>query len=216
MLAILTHIGLSGDPGFSEIVARYGYIGIFIWFITFDQLTPLPEEISLLLLGYLGAHHVLNPFIAAVVAFAGFLSVDTLYFQLVRTGSRLVKKKAGKTGSTFLAAYRGKLKENMPKTLLVLCFIPRMRMWGPILSGSMKLPFKKFMLFDSLGIGLFTVLYISLGFFFYRGLAALVKKMELFQHAIFLSFIFVMAVVVIVLVSRRKKKLDQPESGENQ
>ncbi|MGH2565667.1 MAG: hypothetical protein ACRDE5_14215, partial [Ginsengibacter sp.] len=44
-------IFLFNMPDFTQFIEKWGYLGIFIWFITFDQITPIPEEISLLLVG---------------------------------------------------------------------------------------------------------------------------------------------------------------------
>ena len=45
--ALLTFLD---TPQFSPFIQHFGYLGIYIWFITFDQLTPFPEEISLLII----------------------------------------------------------------------------------------------------------------------------------------------------------------------
>src|SRR5262245_6340268 len=121
-------------PDFLNFIKQSGYFGIYIWFITFDQLTPIPEEFSLLLLGYLIANHIFNPFLAGGAAAAGFITIDIIYYFLSKSGSRLVKKKRH-SESTFTRSYKKKLQVNMPKTLLILSFIPRLRIMGPILVG---------------------------------------------------------------------------------
>src|SRR5947207_2375917 len=114
---------------FEIFIRNYGYFGIFIWFITFDQLTPLPEEISLIVLGYFIAHHTFNPVFAGIASIAGFLTVDIVYYWLARTGSRLLKRrKRKKKPSGFLVRYKKMLKEKMLKALLILAFIPRVRL----------------------------------------------------------------------------------------
>ena len=112
------------------VYSTIGYVGILVWFITFDQLTPFPEEISLLIVGYLSAHHVFNPFIAGLFCLAGFLAVDTGYFFLSKKGSSFIKK-ITKGSSSVLESYKKKLQDNMPKAVIFLCFIPRMRMFAP-------------------------------------------------------------------------------------
>jgi membrane protein DedA with SNARE-associated domain len=82
-------------PGFVEFIGRFGYIGIFLWFITIDQVTPIPEEISLLIVGYLCAHEVFHPLPAGLLCLAGFITADIAYYYLSRTGSRLIKKSRG-------------------------------------------------------------------------------------------------------------------------
>ncbi len=93
----------------------------------------------------------------------------------------------------------------MAKTVAILTFIPRMRMWAPILAGSSRLSFKKFLLFDSLALIAFTALYLSLGIIFNNSLGALMAKMKNLQNFIFFGFLLVAAVVIIVIERRRRK-----------
>src|SRR5438067_9082125 len=78
---------------FSQFIEKFGYIGILVWFITFDQLAPIPEEISLLVLGYLSAQGIFNPVVAGIFSLIPFLMVDTVYFFLAKKGSTFLKKR---------------------------------------------------------------------------------------------------------------------------
>ena len=80
-----------------------------------------------------------------------------------------------------------------------------MRMFAPILAGSMKLSFKKFLLYDSIALLLFTSVYLAVGFIFNRSLEKLVTKTKGLQNFVFFAAVFAIAVVIIVLVQRKKK-----------
>jgi len=192
-------------PAFQGFVEKFGYIGIVLWFLTFDQVTPIPEEISLLIIGYLSAHQIFNPLLAGVCSLLGFLVVDTIYFFLSKKGSSFIKNKT-KNSLSIIQSYKNKLRTNTPKAIMVLCFIPRMRMFAPILAGSMKLSFKKFLLYDSAALAIFTTVYLSLGFIFNRSLNTVITKTKGLQPIIFFSSVFVIAVIVIYFVAKRKKK----------
>jgi membrane protein DedA with SNARE-associated domain len=191
-------------PAFTHFVERFGYIGILLWFLTFDQLTPIPEEISLLIIGYLSAHQIFNPVIAGAFSLAGFLLVDTIYFYLSKKSSSFIKKKT-KGSSSLMKSYRNKLKTNTPRAVMILCFIPRMRMFAPILAGSMKLSFKKFLLYDSIALALFTAIYLILGIIFNKSLENLITKTKSLQDIVFFAAVFIIAIIIIVLVHRMKK-----------
>jgi len=193
------------SPDFAEFVQRFGYIGIFLWFISFDQINPIPEEFSLLLLGYLCANHVIHPVPAGLLSMAGFITVDIAYYGLSRTGNKLMIKKSGKPRFAWAEPYKDKLKTNMFKTISILNFIPRMRMLPPILAGSLKLSFKKFLLFDTISLSFFTLLYLSLGMIFENSLSIVMTKMKKVQHLIFFGVIFLIAVVIIIMEIKRRK-----------
>ncbi len=189
-------------PNFEHFLDAYGIIGIFIWFVTFDQLTPIPEEISLLTIGYLASNGAFNPLAAGLVSLVALLSVDIAYYFLSRKGSMLLGRRK-KSGSPFIRKYKAKLAENMPKTLVVLSFIPRMRMWGPILIGSMRLPFEPFLFYDALGLAAFVAIYLSLGYFFHASLAAaLVTLAPALHNWIFFGVLLVVAYVLLYINHR--------------
>ena len=192
-------------PGFTHFIQHFGYVGILVWFITFDQFTPFPEEISLLVVGYLSAHHIFNPVIAGLFSLAGFLAVDTAYFFLSKKGSGFIKKRT-KGSSALMQSLKEKLKTNLPKSLLIICFIPRMRMFAPILAGSLRLPFKKFLLFDAMALLVFTSLYLALGVIFHRTLSRVIQKAQGLQNIIFAGAVIVIAGIIMILVSRRKNQ----------
>lgn len=75
------------STSFNDFVIHYGYWGIFLFFITVDQLTPIPEEVTLIGLGYLSGHGFFNPIVASVFALTAFLLADTVYFFLARSGN---------------------------------------------------------------------------------------------------------------------------------
>lgn len=198
-------IFLFNMPDFTQFIEKWGYLGIFIWFITFDQITPIPEEISLLLVGYLSAHNIFNPFLAGAVAFSGMVCVDVLYYHLSKTGGHFLKKRVKKKPSKFVETYKEKLRQHTPRTLIILCFIPRMRMWGPILAGSIKIPFKKFMTYDGIGLLSLTVIYILLGYIFHASLGSVMKKMKGWQNGIFIVALIILAIIIILVIRKRMK-----------
>jgi len=190
--------------GFSTFVARFGYLGILLWFLTFDQFTPIPEEVSLLIVGYLSAHQVFHPIIAGVFCMVAFITVDTVYFFLSKKGSSWIKKKT-KSSSPVIRSFKSKLKKNTAKAILILCFIPRMRMFAPILAGSMKLSLKRFLLFDSMALALFTTVYLLLGFIFNRSLQKIIKQAKGLQNILFFAALLMITLVIILFMRSRRK-----------
>jgi len=197
-------------PHFTPFVSRFGYIGIVLWFITFDQLTPIPEEISLLIIGYLCVHNVFNPVFAGISSLVGFLIIDSIYFILSKKGSSLIKKKT-EGSSSFMESYRNKLKHHTFKAVFVVCFIPRMRLFAPILAGSIGLPFKKFLLFDVVALTAFTTVYILLGIIFNRSLGAVITKTKGLQNIVFFATVAIIAITLIFFIRKRNKNKNHKE-----
>ena len=197
---------------FTTFIERFGYIGIFLWFISFDQLTPIPEEISLLVIGYLSANNVFNPVLAGFFSLLGCLTIDTIYFILSRQGNKFIKRKT-KGSSSLMASYTEKIKQNAIKAFLLLCFIPRMRLFAPILAASMKFSFKKFLLLDGLALILLTSIFVSLGVIFHKSLSAMETKVKGLQDIIFFASLLLATAVIIIFIIRRRKNKTQDQNG---
>jgi membrane-associated protein len=193
-------IFLDDTAGFSEMTRSLGYAGIFLFFITIDQITPIPEEITLLTIGYLSANGTFNPIIAGSISLFAFLLVDSAYFFLARSGNNFFKKIYKKKHRPAMDRYKKNLHEHLPRTLLALCFIPRMRMFGPIFCGLLKIDYKRFILFDSIGIATFTALYIAIGIIFGHTI-----QFKDFKNYIFAGAIVAVAVIVFFFIRRIRK-----------
>ncbi|HXL58388.1 MAG TPA: VTT domain-containing protein, partial [Chitinophagaceae bacterium] len=203
---------LLDSVNFTNFIERFGYIGIFLWFISFDQLTPIPEEISLLVIGYLSANNVFNPVLAVFFSLLGCLTIDTIYFILSRQGNKFIKKKT-KGSSSLMASYREKIKQHTVQAFLLLCFIPRMRLFAPILAASMKFSFKKFLLLDGLALILLTSIFVSLGVIFHKSLSAMEMKVKGLQDIIFFASLLLATVVIIIFIIRRRKNKTRDQDG---
>jgi len=193
-------------PGFSAFVAHFGYVGILLWFLTFDQLTAIPEEVSLLIVGYLSAHHVFHPVIAGVLCLLAFsLWIQSISFSLKKESSWIKKKTRG--SFSVMKSLRNKLEKNTFKAIFILCFIPRMRMFAPILAGSMNLSYRRFLLCDSIALTFFTTIYLLIGLIFNRSLQKMIKQAKGIQNIVFFATLLVIGVVIVLFIRSRKKKV---------
>ncbi len=192
-------------PDIASYLQHASYAGIFLWFITVDQITPIPEEFTLIIIGYLAASGLLSPIIAGVMALMGFVVADTVYFFLARHGNKFIQKRVAKP-IPLIARYRKKLEENLPKAMLVLCFIPRMRFFAPIFVGAGKTKYAKFLVIDASILAMFTAVYVGLGYFFSKSLGLSLSKVKSVENIVFLSTLVIATAVVIIIEVRRKRK----------
>ena len=179
---------------------KFGYIGIYIFFVTVDQIAPIPEEITVIIIGYFASQGVLNPFIAGAFTLAALLTIDVIYYWLTKSGSKFIKRITKKSADNpAVARYKKKLVDNLPKTLLILSFIPRVRLLSPVFVALAGLPFKRFIIYNSLGLSLFIAVYTSLGFIFHKSMASMLVKLGVYQHFVFIGFVIIMVVLTIVM-----------------
>lgn len=192
--------------GIEDYFRNYGYIGIYAWYVTIDQIGPIPEEVSLIVIGYFAAQGFLNPVFCGLIAVAAFITIDTIYFFLTKTGNKLIKKFRKKSAGPKTNAIRLKLKKHTLKTLIILCFIPRMRLLAPVFVSLMKVDYRKFLLYDITGLSIFTTVYISLGIIFHRSLSSLVENTKSLGTIIFIGAMVLMTLLSIFIVRRMNRK----------
>src|SRR5205085_4536116 len=133
---------------------------------------------------------VIDPFVAGACSLAAFVTIDVIYFWLTKSGNKLVKKLTKKSsGNSVLKRYKEKMKKNLPKTLFILSFIPRIRLLSPVFVALAGLPFRKFILYNVLALALFITVYISLGFIFNKSLSSFLSKFVTYQDIVFIAFV---------------------------
>ena len=192
-------------PDFVAYAKQLSYLGVFIWFTVFDFVAPFPDEVSLLTVGYLVSLGYFNPFLIALIPLVSFLLTDTLSFFLSREGRNLFggkkKRKPAKRG-TFRSFVTRTIEKNLPGPIIAVCFIPRMRVWGPIVSGTLRIPYRKFILFDAIGVALFVGLYLTLGYFFGISLSAIFKDLAAMKSTIFVIILLLLGIALLFVTNK--------------
>jgi membrane protein DedA with SNARE-associated domain len=146
------------------------YFGIFIWFLFLDQLTPIPEEVTLLSIGYIAEHHLINPYLAGLSAFCGLTIIDNLFYWLAFSGNKLINRFKNKIGQKMQEKYLQGMEKHSVRTLLLLSFIPKIRFFSPIFAGLFHVKWRTFFIVNGIGTLIFILLYIAAGMLFHTSL----------------------------------------------
>jgi membrane-associated protein len=197
------HVPRVGEvPGF---IQHLSYMGIFLWFLLTQLIIimPIPEEVVLISIGYVAATGVWNPFAAAAIALATLILSDGIFYFLSKSGNRYVARLVNRSEGGAFAKAEKQMKRNMPRAVFTLTFIPRLRFFGPVLAGVLKLKWPAFFLADASALVIHVSIYTSLGFFFHRSLAGLFKNLAVLQHALFIGAIVVIGAIAGVVVRKR-------------
>jgi membrane protein DedA with SNARE-associated domain len=193
------------QPGLPEYIYHLSYFGIFLWFALIEQLTPIPEEISLVSLGYVSMHTPLSPVICGLVSVIGLLTADNLFFYLSLKGNKLAHKLVSKVSHQLIDRIKQNLQHNSKKTLIIMALLPKLRFLSPIISATTGISWKLFFLINSIATIFYTTVYILIGIFFYSQLEMLLHELKLFQHLIFIGVIVIIAVFLILGIRKTIK-----------
>jgi membrane protein DedA with SNARE-associated domain len=187
------------------LIQHLSYVGIFVWFLITQLIIvmPIPEEAVLLSIGYVAATGVWNPFVAAAIALATLLLADNVFYFLSKSGNRYVARLVKRSEGGAFSRAESQMRRNMPRTVFTLTFIPRLRFFGPVLAGVLKLRWLAFFLADASALAIHVSVYLSLGYFFHGKLLAVFKRTTLVHHVIFIAGVVVIGVIVGIVAGKR-------------
>ena len=184
-------------------ITHLSYLGIFLWFLIIEQLTPIPEEVSLMSVGYVAMHAHLNPFICGIVSIMGLLLTDNFLFYLSKKGRKFSKKLLDKLNHKLIENIKRKLSENAGATIFVGALLPKVRFFNPIIAGTVQVTWKQFLFFNAAATVLYVSAYMLAGIFFHSQLAGVLKEVDYMRHTIFV----ILMVVMIIYIALKARKL---------
>jgi membrane-associated protein len=158
------------------------YFGIFFLLAFFDALIPLPEEVILIMVGYTVYFDPLNPYVAIVVSVAAFLVGDNTTFWLSKGGNRIVDRFKNRIATLLIEKYSQKMRSKAGLTLLIMTFVPSIRFFAPIVAGSIRTPWKIFIIYDIVAVILYVSVYLFAGYYFHSQLDGVIRQFELVGH----------------------------------
>jgi membrane protein DedA with SNARE-associated domain len=180
----------------SSYIIHLSYLGVFLWFVIIEQLTPIPEEVSLMSIGYIAIHNDLDPFLCGVAALTGLLICDNLLFYISFTGNKLAQKLLHKVSPRLMDRIKKNLETNSFKALFLSALLPKLRFFSPLIAAAMNVSWKKFFFVNAAATLFYVLVYMSIGIFFHTQLDAVLAEMKLIQHSIFVVLMITVAVFV--------------------
>ena len=161
-----------------EILLQYGPLGCFATLLLTAFGLPIPEEVSLIVLGaltYKGSNIVL----CWVISFLGVTGGDTIaWYMGKRMGlepTGFVRRLLGKKSIEDIASF---FEEYGIWAIVISRQIPGMRFPTFFFSGASGIPFWKFFLIDGASSMITVNLYFSLGFYFGDRLPMIIEFIE--------------------------------------
>ena len=171
---------------------------------------PLPEDISLILGGFLAYKQAVSFPIMVAVGFTGILCGDTLiYFAGRRLGAGVLH---GLLARIITQEKRQRVEQlfrkHGEKIVMIARFFPGVRAVTYFTAGSARMRYWRFIAFDGLAALVSAPAFVFLGFFFGGRLEWLVGKLRHGQLAVF--GVGIAGVLLYVLLRRRRRPPETP------
>jgi len=178
-------------------VGHLPYIGIFFLFFLANVAIPVPEEIFIIILGYTGGIGIVNLFIAIPIAIIGFFLSDIVVFSLAKSNNKYITRIRDRLMGGFTEKDKNFLEKHIIKAIFFSRFLVGFRFIGPVFSGTLRIPLRKFMMYNFLALLIYVPTLVFLGYYFQDTVSLLVKNVGTFRH----YFFFVSVLVIFIVFS---------------
>lgn len=193
---------------FVEVLSTLSYGALVIAILAGSFGVPIPEEIVLLIAGYLAGIEFFDIKYVMLVCFVSMVVGDNIGYILGYRGSKLVEWILKTTKTKWL---RDHLERHPCKTIFLSRFLSGFRVFFPIAAGSIKMPWKKFFLTDVCAVIVLVPVFVLLGFYLkphFDALMTWILKVDRFMLGVIIGVIVISVVgtKVIKYLCRMKKR----------
>ncbi|NQV88261.1 MAG: DedA family protein [Parcubacteria group bacterium] len=191
-------------------IEQLSYVGVYVSIVLSGHVLPIPEEVTLLLAGYVSAKGIANLYLMMVTGILGSVSGDLLLFYLSLKGSPFVKKIKTGVSVGILVWYSNSMSKHPKRTLFFSRFIPGVRLLNPLVAGFHDISPSTFALFSFLPALIFIPVLMVIGFVFQYQIDAVIETVRSLHRGVIIVIVLVVLVSVFYSIYRKlsQKKLD--------
>lgn len=190
--------------------AGFSYLVVFAILLACGLGVPLPEDVSLILGGFLvfEGRAELIPMMAT--GMLGILAGDSLIFYAGRRiGGRVGRKPGGFFAKVItpekLQRVEGLFQKHGEKIVMIARFMPGVRAVTYFTAGSVKMPYSHFIFFDSVAALVSAPAFVYLGYFFGDNLHTLINHIRRGQQGVLAGLVAIVIAFVVYRVWKRRR-----------
>ncbi len=178
------------------------YVGIFVVAMLSNVVIPVPEEVVLLAFGYLAGTGKLNVFILVPLIMAGLLVSDIAMYVLARRGNRIITFFYNKFFAKRLKTKQAWIETHIYKVIFFSRFLMQLRFLGPFMAGHLKVPFKKFLMYELAAIVIYVPLLVWLGAYFRNRVEDIVSGVGKAHNLILIAMGIILLISLLQFLNR--------------
>ncbi len=182
---------------------QLSYVGIFIGIMLAGHVMPIPEDIFLVVAGYITALGYANLAIMIPIGIVSCFCVDTLFYILSRKGSSLVEKLERRMRNDVFEKYKKTMREKPFLVIFFSRFLTGFRFASPLVAGYVGIPWKKYLTYNAISAFFFAPTFILLGYFFSKKIEPVVTGVQTFRHMVVFLILLILGVSVLLFVRKK-------------
>lgn len=208
-------------PGFFQAleptIARHGYLAVGGLIFLEDFGVPVPGETALITAAvYAGTGH-LSLLLVAVVAMCAAVLGDNLGYLIGRLGGLALVNRYGKyvglTARRYATAEKF-FRRQGPKIVILARFVEGLRQANGIIAGTTEMPWRSFLIFNTIGAALWVTTWILIGDLAGQHLNAIYQQFQRYSLiALILAVVVIVAVVIRHVRARKRHKMEDLQAA---
>jgi len=194
-------------------ISPLSYLGVWLVSILSNVFIPVPEEIVIIVLGYLAGGPKFDFVILLPIVFSGLLISDCAMYFFSRRGNKLVSTFYDKVFASRLESKREWINKNIQKVVFFSRFLVQLRFLGPFFAGQTGMSFRKFIFLDSAALLVYVPLYLFIGYYFRSRIEFIASGVGIVRNIIIL--VVVLATLISFLRFLKKFLLKTKDDKQN-
>ncbi|MFA6428852.1 MAG: DedA family protein [Candidatus Buchananbacteria bacterium] len=161
---------------------------------------PLPEEVVLLILGYLAAAGFISFSGSIIVGIFGIVLGNNLAYLISRQGGRTFLEKWGYLiglSVPRLELMEERWEQHSIKAVFCSRFMLGFRFLGPVVAGLTRMSWRKFFIVDILGVIIWVIIVNTVGYYFSLNLDAILVDLKYLKPLIFLAVLIILIIITV-------------------
>lgn len=181
-----------------EALSHLSYGGIYVALLASGHVVPVPESVTLILLGYLSTLGRLSVWGIFSVGIASVMTFDIVLYLISLGGSELATHFSNKVKTSLVDRYRGAEEKHLFGMVFISHFVPGWRFANPIICGITQMPWKKFALYSFISSAVYAPMFVLVGYIFSARIGRVIIAIESIRHLFLILLIIAMGTAIIV------------------
>ena len=187
------------------------YLGVFILIALSGHLLPVPQDVSLISVGYITALGYINLFPVLLIAMIAPVFSDLFLFYLSTIGSRFAPKPEKYNHMRLFKFATHHMHNNTILVVMFMRFVTGFRFMSPVVGAYMQVSFKKYLIADIISAAVFGPFFILLGYIFSDKITSIINVLKSLEHYGLIIFGIVVLFVIGYFV---KNMYNSPDAKE--
>jgi len=193
----------------SELVTRYGYLGVAVTVLVEGFGVPAPGETAIIAGAAAAGHGRLNILVVVLVAFGSAVTGDSIGYLIGRAGGRPLVLRYGRllrlTPARF-ARVEAFMSRHGGKVVAGARFVEGFRQLNGLVAGASGMPWPRFVLFNAIGATIWVGVWAGVGYLAGDHWAAITAVVHRYQPYVVAGIVLFGVAALMVLRARRRRR----------